>query len=106
MVTGRKKGPDPSSIIAWWNHAASQKQSAQHKEWADDVSEKAKDARIRVSAALDRAKTTYADLQEHGIESARAAVKQADETIRSHPYESVGVAFGIGILIGAILRRR
>ena len=76
------------------------------KATADDVSEKAKDARIRVSAALDRAKTTYADLQEHGIESARAAVKQADETIRSHPYESVGVAFGIGILIGAILRRR
>lgn len=76
------------------------------KATAGDVSEKAKDARLRVSAALDRAKTTYADLQEHGIESARAAVKQADETIRSHPYESVGIAFGIGILIGAVLRRR
>lgn len=76
------------------------------KATAGDVSDKAKDARLRVSAALDRAKTTYADLQEHGIESARAAVKQADETIRSHPYESVGIAFGLGILIGAVLRRR
>ena len=76
------------------------------KATAGDVSEKARDARTRVSAALDRAKTTYADLQEHGIESARAAVKQADETIRSHPYESAGIAFGLGILIGAVLRRK
>lgn len=76
------------------------------KATAGDVSDKARDARTRVSAALDRARTTYADLQEHGIESARAAVKQADETIRSHPYESVGIAFGLGILLGAVLRRK
>ena len=76
------------------------------KATAGDVSDKAKEARTRVSAALDRAKTTYADLQEHGVESARAAAKQADEAIRSHPYESVGIAFGLGLLLGAVLRRR
>ena len=76
------------------------------KATAGDVSEKAKEARTRVTAALDRAKTTYADLQEHSIESARAVAKQADETIRAHPYESVGIAFGLGILIGAVLRRK
>jgi uncharacterized protein (TIGR03382 family) len=76
------------------------------KATAGDVSEKAKEARSRVSAALDRAKATYADLQEHGIESARAAAKQADQAIRTHPYESVGIAFGLGLLLGAVLRRR
>jgi ElaB/YqjD/DUF883 family membrane-anchored ribosome-binding protein len=76
------------------------------KATAGDVSEKAKEARNRVNAALTRAKSTYADLQEHGLESAKAAARKADDTIRAHPYESLGVAFGIGILIGALLRRR
>jgi ElaB/YqjD/DUF883 family membrane-anchored ribosome-binding protein len=57
-------------------------------------------------AALERAKTTYADFQERGLESARAAASKADDTIRMHPYESIGVAFGLGILIGVLLRRR
>lgn len=30
---------------------------------------------------------------------------QADEKIRTHPYESLAVALGIGVLIGAFIRR-
>ena len=73
---------------------------------AGDVSEKAKEARVRVMAALERAKATYAELQEHGLESARAAARKADDTIRTHPYESIGLALGLGILIGVLLKRR
>jgi ElaB/YqjD/DUF883 family membrane-anchored ribosome-binding protein len=73
---------------------------------ASDVSEKAKDARSRVMAALERAKANYSELQEHGLESARAAALKADDTIRTHPYESIGIAFGLGILVGVLLRRR
>lgn len=73
---------------------------------AGDVSDKAKEARARVSAALDRAKSTFADLQAQGIESAQAAAKKADETIRAHPYESIGIAFGVGVLLGVLLRRK
>jgi ElaB/YqjD/DUF883 family membrane-anchored ribosome-binding protein len=73
---------------------------------AGDASDKAKEARARMTAALDRAKATYEEIQEQSIESAKAAMKQADETIRAHPYQSLGVAFGIGLLIGALLRRK
>jgi ElaB/YqjD/DUF883 family membrane-anchored ribosome-binding protein len=73
---------------------------------ASDVSEKAKDARSRVLAALDRAKSTYADLQEKGLESAKAAAMKTDETIRARPYEAMGIAFGVGILIGVLLPRK
>jgi ElaB/YqjD/DUF883 family membrane-anchored ribosome-binding protein len=73
---------------------------------AGDASDKAKEARARMAAALDRAKTTYEEIQEQSIESAKAAMKQADETIRAHPYQSLGVAFGVGLLIGALLRRK
>ena len=30
------------------------------------------------------------------IEAAKAAAKKADTTIRAHPYESIGIAFGVG----------
>lgn len=73
---------------------------------AGDASDKANEARTRVTAALERAKATYADLQEQGIASAKAAARKADDAIRSHPYESIGIAFGFGLLLGALLRRK
>jgi ElaB/YqjD/DUF883 family membrane-anchored ribosome-binding protein len=73
---------------------------------AHDTSEKAKEARSRLTAALQKAKATYSEIQAHGIATAKAAAKKADATIRAHPYESIGVAFGVGILLGALLRRR
>ena len=73
---------------------------------ADDVSEKAREARTRLMAAVEQAKSSYANMQAQGIEMGREAAKKADETIRAHPYESLGVAFGIGVLIGALIRRR
>lgn len=73
---------------------------------AGDASDTAKDARERLSAALARAKATYEEVQTQGIESAKAAAKKADETIRAHPYESLGIAFGIGLLLGVLLRRK
>lgn len=76
------------------------------KATAGDVSEKARESRERVAAALEKAKATYSELQAQSIESAKAAVKKADDTIREHPYESVAVAFGIGLLVGALLRRK
>ena len=76
------------------------------KATAGDVSEKAKEARVRLGAALDRAKASYAVMQDQGIETAKIAARKADETIRAHPYESVGVAFGLGVLLGVLLRRK
>jgi ElaB/YqjD/DUF883 family membrane-anchored ribosome-binding protein len=73
---------------------------------ADDASEKAKAARARLSDALDKAKSTCQELQAQGIESAKAAAKKADAQIRAHPYESIAIAFGVGLLLGAILRRK
>jgi ElaB/YqjD/DUF883 family membrane-anchored ribosome-binding protein len=76
------------------------------KATAGDVSEKAKDARTRVAAALERAKATCVHLQEQTVATAKAAAKKADTVIRDHPYESIGVAFGIGLLIGVLVTRK
>lgn len=73
---------------------------------ASDMSERAKDARARVSAALERAKSTCAHLQEETVSMTKAAAKKTDAVVREHPYESIGVAFGIGLLFGVVVARR
>jgi ElaB/YqjD/DUF883 family membrane-anchored ribosome-binding protein len=72
------------------------------KATAHDLGEKVKEARLRLGGAVERAKATCGYLQE---QSAMAA-KKADTVIREHPYEAIGVAFGLGLLIGVLVRRR
>ena len=76
------------------------------KATASDMGEKVKEARARVSAALERAKTTCVHLQEQTVATARIAAKKADTAIREHPYESIGVAFGVGLLLGVVVARK
>lgn len=76
------------------------------KATAGDVGEKAKEARSRLTAALDRARATCEQLQGQTLATAQAAAKKADTAIRSHPYESMGMAFGIGLLVGVLITRK
>lgn len=73
---------------------------------ASDVSEKARQARERLAAALERAKATCAELEEGLLSRAKEAARKADTVIREHPYESIGLAFGLGLLIGVLVARR
>jgi len=76
------------------------------KATASDMSEKAKEARARVAAALERAKITCGHFQEQTVATVKAAAKKTDTVIREHPYESIGVGFGIGLLIGVLVTRK
>ena len=66
------------------------------------VGEKAHEMRERLAQTLESAKATCRRLEEKAIEGARAT----DRVIREHPYESLGVAFGIGLLIGVLVTRK
>lgn len=68
---------------------------------AGEVNDKTKQARARLSQTLEKAKESAVVLQEKAAEKA----KVADEVIRQHPYESMGVAFGLGLLLGVIVNR-
>lgn len=72
------------------------------KATAGDLSEKAQNARSRLSDAVQRAKATCHRLEEKTI----AAAKATDKVIRDHPYESIGIALGVGMLIGILAARR
>ncbi len=64
--------------------------------------EKLTEVRGRLTAALESAKGTCHRLEEKTV----AAAKATDHCIRDHPYETIGVAFGLGLLIGVLVGRR
>jgi ElaB/YqjD/DUF883 family membrane-anchored ribosome-binding protein len=72
------------------------------RETANGLGDKAREARARLAASLASAKANLSKLNEKAIESA----KEADKVIRDHPYPSIGVAFGVGILIGVLVSRK
>lgn len=67
---------------------------------AETVDESVKKKREKLNDALDSAKASA--LQANAAAGARAA----DKVIREHPFEAVGVAFGAGLLIGALINRK
>ena len=69
---------------------------------ADVAGEKVGEARERLAAALERSKEIYGCVREKAVEGAKAA----DEAVHDHPYEAIGIAFGVGALIGFLAARR
>ena len=69
---------------------------------AQDLSERGMAARERLAAALEVAKDTRRKLEERAAAGAQAA----DRMIREYPYQSIGAAFGIGMLIGILVNRK
>lgn len=69
---------------------------------AHTAEEKVVAARKRLNDAIERGKQTWNDVQEKAV----AGAKATDQLIRDHPYQSLGIAFGVGALIGCLLSRR
>lgn len=72
------------------------------KATAGQSGERLTEIRSRLSAAMEAAKANATKLKEKAVEAAKAT----DHCIREHPYESLGVAFGVGLLIGVLVGRR
>ncbi len=69
---------------------------------AQGLSETSADVRERLSAALDSAKDMGRKLQDRTVKGAKAT----DRAIRENPYQSLGIAFGVGLLLGVLISRR
>lgn len=59
-------------------------------------------SRQELMAALERVKASC-----RRIEAGTAArLADADKIIREHPYQSIGFAFGVGLLLGVLVNRK
>jgi ElaB/YqjD/DUF883 family membrane-anchored ribosome-binding protein len=69
---------------------------------ADIGEAKVVSARHRLESALASGRDVLAAVREKAV----AGAKATDETIREYPYYAIGVAVGVGALIGFLLGRR
>ena len=66
----------------------------------------ASELRAKVQATLDRAKDNLHDLQDAAVERAKAAGRATDAYVHENPWQSIGVAAGVGLLLGMLIARR
>ena len=69
---------------------------------ADVAGEKVGQARKRLAAALESAKTIAGNVRDKAV----AGAKATDEAVHEHPYQAIAIGVGVGVLIGYLLARR
>jgi ElaB/YqjD/DUF883 family membrane-anchored ribosome-binding protein len=73
---------------------------------AQSTGEQATDLRRRAQAAISSAKTRLVDVEHKVVDQAKHAAKATDSWVHDHPWTAIGVAAGIGVLLGLIVNRR
>ena len=73
---------------------------------ADQAGEGAADLRSRVQARMNQAKADLLHLQEAAVAKAKAAGHATDEFVHENPWKSIGIAAGVGLLMGLWMSRR
>lgn len=73
---------------------------------SDDASASMAQLRTRVTETLSKAKDGLIEAQELVSDRARAAAKATDHYVHDHPWKAVGIAAGVGLLLGMLISRR
>jgi ElaB/YqjD/DUF883 family membrane-anchored ribosome-binding protein len=73
---------------------------------AGQVGEWATEALHRIQARLQQVKANLAHLKHGAVTQAKAAGRAADECVHDNPWQAIGAAAGIGLLVGVLIGRR
>ena len=76
------------------------------RETAGVAGEKMAELRERVAERLNDAKLRLANAETIIVDKTRAAARVTDEYVKENPWQAVGIAAGIGFLIGILASRR
>jgi ElaB/YqjD/DUF883 family membrane-anchored ribosome-binding protein len=64
------------------------------------------EAREHLEESLKSAREELANLEDAAVDSARRAGRATDSYVRRHPWQSIGIGAGIGLLAGLLIARR
>ena len=73
---------------------------------AGQVGDKAGELRQRMQVRMDQAKADLARMQEMALVRAKDAGKAADDYVHENPWTAMGMAAGVGLLLGMLISRR
>jgi ElaB/YqjD/DUF883 family membrane-anchored ribosome-binding protein len=73
---------------------------------AHQTGEKLGEARARAEESVRLAKERLAEVEQEALRRARELAGEADEYVRGNPWAAVGIAAGVGVMLGLLLSRR
>lgn len=75
------------------------------KATASQAGEKVSAARERIQDSLTAAKARLAEAEEAMLEKTRQAARVTDEYVHDNPWRAVGIAAGVGLVVGMLISR-
>ena len=75
------------------------------KATASQAGEKVSAARERIQDSLNAAKARLAEAEEAMLEKTRQAARATDEYVHDNPWRAVGIAAGVGLVVGMLISR-
>ncbi len=73
---------------------------------ADQGGEKVGEARARIRESLEAARSRLLDVEQAALRQGEDAMLATEQYVRRNPWQSVGIAAGVGLLLGVLLSRR
>jgi ElaB/YqjD/DUF883 family membrane-anchored ribosome-binding protein len=68
--------------------------------------ERAAELREKAATTLKRASEKIVDIQDVVIQRSKAAARATDDLVHDNPWRAVGIAAGVGFLLGLLVNRR
>lgn len=76
------------------------------KATSTQTGERIQEVRARAEESLKQARTRLNELEEEARRRAQEMANATEEYVRENPWQSVGIAAGVGLLLGLLLSRR
>lgn len=73
---------------------------------ANQAGDKMGDLRLRVQDHLQNARTRLAETETAIVDQTKAVARATDDFVHDNPWRSIGIAAGVGVIIGLLIGRR
>jgi ElaB/YqjD/DUF883 family membrane-anchored ribosome-binding protein len=72
----------------------------------DEGGDKARELKKRIADNLKQAKARLVEVEHAVVGKAKVAAKATDQYVHENPWKSIGIAAGVGLLLGMLISRR
>jgi ElaB/YqjD/DUF883 family membrane-anchored ribosome-binding protein len=72
----------------------------------EEVADDLENITDRIQSGIEKGKYTLSQLQSAMVDRTKQAAEATDQMIRDNPWGAIGIAVGLGVIIGYLLPRR
>jgi ElaB/YqjD/DUF883 family membrane-anchored ribosome-binding protein len=73
---------------------------------AAHTGDRVEEIRARAEESVRQAKERLAGIEDEALQHARVLAGEAEDYVRGNPWQAIGIAAGIGLVLGVLMSRR